>query len=698
MRNTLFDNLNRLTQSQQITDGQTYTSGYLYNLSGALVQETYPSGRVVKNEFESDGDLKRIFGNASNQTERTYANGFNYTADGKIQRLRLGNGRWESAKFNERLQVTELALGASNGDGGLWKLAYEYGELNTDGSVNIVKNTGNIAKQTVSFNGLAQPFIQTFKYDSLYRITEARETNNNQQTWKQTFGYDRFGNRTAYQKFIGTTPVTLDNKSFPQIDATTNRILTTQSYVFDKNGNLTLDAENRSFIFNGDNKQTEVRDVNNQPIGKYFYDGDGKRVKKEIYSGGQIAETTIFVYSGGKLVAEYSTAAPPTNPTTSYTATDQLGSPRVITNALGQVTSRRDFMPFGEELYPDTVYRKASDKYGATDSVRQRFTGYQKDTETGLDFAEARMYENRHGRFTAVDPLLASGKSANPQTFNRYVYVMNNPLLLTDPTGLQAGENLNLKPCKGSGCVEYTITGKRSVHKNSPLGIVEVTAVDSIVLPSASALQFPFPILSRGDEESSGTGSFEDFATNTKEFAYKALHSASLTVWNTASDAAPDYGKVQFRVPLVVDLEFSVDREFRPYGGIGTPLGSYGSRTDFNLMDSSRPKSFGFKPPSLSFGWFLNIDNSARAIGDAVGGANVSAQYPFLIGIGLSKSLPSGSDESLLTTPTAIEFGTPSGGFGISGSREIPCVACAELRNSIRNSRINPNNFGRPQN
>jgi hypothetical protein len=38
-----------------------------------------------------------------------------------------------------------------------------------------VKNTGNIAKQTISFSGLANPFVQTFKYDSLYRITEAKE-------------------------------------------------------------------------------------------------------------------------------------------------------------------------------------------------------------------------------------------------------------------------------------------------------------------------------------------------------------------------------------------------------------------------------------------------------------------------------------------------------------------------------------------
>nr|MBP9109674.1 hypothetical protein [Pyrinomonadaceae bacterium] len=63
-------------------------------------------------------------------------------------------------------------------------------------------------------------------------------------------------------------------------------------------------------------------------------------------------------------------------------------------------------------------------------------TGYQKDIETSLDFAEARMYENRYGRFTAVDPLLASGKSANPQTFNRFAYVGGNPLNITDPTGL----------------------------------------------------------------------------------------------------------------------------------------------------------------------------------------------------------------------------------------------------------------------
>lgn len=157
-RYTQFDNFGRLTQSQQITDGQTYTSSYQYNLSGALVKQTYPSGRTVENAFESDGDLSRIYGKATtNGTERTYANGFAYTPDGRIERLKLGNGLWESAKFDPaRLQVTELALGHSAGNGNLWKLEYRYGELAANGrDVEAAKNRNNITKQTLSFNELS---------------------------------------------------------------------------------------------------------------------------------------------------------------------------------------------------------------------------------------------------------------------------------------------------------------------------------------------------------------------------------------------------------------------------------------------------------------------------------------------------------------------------------------------------------------
>jgi len=62
--------------------------------------------------------------------------------------------------------------------------------------------------------------------------------------------------------------------------------------------------------------------------------------------------------------------------------------------------------------------------------------GYEKDSESGLEFAQARYYNTIHGRFTSVDPLTASASIRNPQTFNRYSYVLNSPYKYTDPLGL----------------------------------------------------------------------------------------------------------------------------------------------------------------------------------------------------------------------------------------------------------------------
>lgn len=91
----------------------------------------------------------------------------------------------------------------------------------------------------------------------------------------------------------------------PTIDPNTNRFESGQGYAFDKNGNLVTDPvdSGRSFVFNGDNKQKEVRGPSNELIGEYFYDGEGERVKKHRYVGGVLTEVTVFVYSAGKLTA-----------------------------------------------------------------------------------------------------------------------------------------------------------------------------------------------------------------------------------------------------------------------------------------------------------------------------------------------------------------------------------------------------------
>jgi RHS repeat-associated protein len=108
--------------------------------------------------------------------------------------------------------------------------------------------------------------------------------------------------------------------------------------------------------------------------------------------------------------------------------TDALGSVRAVTKQVDDewaVVSRHDFMPFGEEVAPQTP---PPDK--------RLFTGKERDSETGLDYFEARYYRADLGRFTTVDPELNVNEALlEPQQWNRYAYVKNNPLRYTDPNG-----------------------------------------------------------------------------------------------------------------------------------------------------------------------------------------------------------------------------------------------------------------------
>lgn len=67
---------------------------------------------------------------------------------------------------------------------------------------------------------------------------------------------------------------------------------------------------------------------------------------------------------------------------------------------------------------------------------RSLFTGKERDAESGNDYLGARYYGSNMGRMLSPDPV--GGSLANPQSLNKYVYVLNNPLSLTDPTGLYA--------------------------------------------------------------------------------------------------------------------------------------------------------------------------------------------------------------------------------------------------------------------
>jgi RHS repeat-associated protein len=93
-------------------------------------------------------------------------------------------------------------------------------------------------------------------------------------------------------------------------------------------------------------------------------------------------------------------------------------------------------LPFGEEIPASYGVRPAIGGYGATDGVKKRFTGKERDLESGLDYFGARHYQNQSGRFTSTDPVLDTEQAlVDPQRWNRYTYVRNNPFRYVDPDG-----------------------------------------------------------------------------------------------------------------------------------------------------------------------------------------------------------------------------------------------------------------------
>ncbi len=79
-------------------------------------------------------------------------------------------------------------------------------------------------------------------------------------------------------------------------------------------------------------------------------------------------------------------------------------------------------------------YRYGETWYAASTTAKWQFTRYERDPETGLDYAFARYYNSRLGRFMSPDPV--AGDVGDPQSLNRYAYVENDPTNFTEPLGL----------------------------------------------------------------------------------------------------------------------------------------------------------------------------------------------------------------------------------------------------------------------
>lgn len=282
---------------------------------------------------------------------------------------------------------------------------------------------------------------EQFAYDEFGRLRMGTTRNGG----KQEYTYDGFGNiltittdDATNNTKLGVNPSTnrisepftnaVGNNAFGSYDDSGNMFLAgTDTFSYDALGMITdatVGGARRVYLYTpGDERigtievtsggargdaDWTIRDPNGRVLRRYAETNKYVRTWKQDY-----------VYAGARLIAsEVNTTAKRLR-----FFPDHLGSPRVITANGGVQVAAHDYYPFGREESP------------SSDGEAMKFTGHERDTAT-LDYMHARYYLPMWGRFLSVDPEMNIKEALHePQLWNRYSYVTNNPLKFTDPDG-----------------------------------------------------------------------------------------------------------------------------------------------------------------------------------------------------------------------------------------------------------------------
>lgn len=401
----------------------TKNISYTYNLNGSLASITYPSGRTVSYSY-NNAFLPVSAVDSANAIN--YVLNAQYAPQYAISSALFGNdhgngGTTLTQGFNNRLQPVQFR--ATNSTRTIIDLNFNF---NLGGGV----NNGSVAQV---LNNRDHTRDQTFLYDELNRVKRATSTG-----WDTQFVYDRYGNLLQKQSPGGGELLSVI------VDAATNRIQES-GYAYDAAGNMINDGLNlNSYTYDAENKMLTAN--NGTSITTFKYDGDGVRVFKSgyrLYWTGMGTETLAetftsggnkreYVYFAGRRVAMVDLSVSgnncmgiPPDCARYYFYGDHLGSGNVLASTSGGTTvAEYDFFPYGGKR---VITSSSIDPH-------YDFTGKEWDSEDSLNHFLFRDYSPRLGRFMGPDPL--QGNIGNPQSLNRYAYVLNNPGNLIDPLGL----------------------------------------------------------------------------------------------------------------------------------------------------------------------------------------------------------------------------------------------------------------------
>lgn len=426
-----YDSMGRVTSHLQCS-GDANSSptncgsqGVSYDYLGDMTSLQYQNGYQVKYTYDEAGrPLSATDGNGY-----VYANNIAYTASGTVTSISTPTFNYNYV-YNNRVQLSQIAIGSTAAS--LLVKAYNYGPGNDNGDVHSVTDENDGRRS------------QAFGYDAINRLTCAQagitslgSTCTGTGAWGDSYSYDDFGNLIAKTSTQG-----VGEKVAITVDAATNRIKTAagKTYAYDSAGNILNDGA-RAYTYDGSDRLLSAGNIH------YTYGPSGERITKSdgttYYYGpaGQLLTTfnsdgtqSNYVFLGGVRLARIQWAGSNSAATSDikYYLSDALGSTDKVVDKDGKtILADQDFFPFG-----GTVPGVGT----ASNSNHFLFTAEERDPESGLDYFGARYYSNVVGRFMSADwsaapTAIPYAESGDPQSFNLYAYVRNNPTTLVDIGG-----------------------------------------------------------------------------------------------------------------------------------------------------------------------------------------------------------------------------------------------------------------------
>ena len=448
---------------------QAFTQNFTYDAYGNRTSG-YTSHNTWVQTYHPAAGLPNVLTMGGNPVASTPWNYYD-TTSGALKRIDYGNGVKSTFDYDaDQARLHQVTHSPSSG-GPLAQWTYTYDEV------------GNLARENDVLTGA----FDQYTYDELNRLISADVQSPTYGEQLQIFDYDAFGNRISsnIQQVTGwsgakgsTQPYTVAsllltdpnrlvvNATFTQGDANLmqNRLPAATSTgvptgaTYDAQGNLTGVFEKPTGVnpvaitmtYDALGRVLSAASTRTGITETYQYTVEGLRTVVQEYNGSTLQKTRVNLYNDGRqLISQYEKAAAGTltwkrdivylgtreaaefdSVGIHVTQVDHLGSPRLVTNSNQVVESRQKYLPFGELLEQSPTTFKSA----------KGFTNHEQTDSSGLIYMQARFYAPQYGRFASTDPA-RDQHFEDTQSWNIYSYVRNNPIMGTDPTGMEKEAN-----------------------------------------------------------------------------------------------------------------------------------------------------------------------------------------------------------------------------------------------------------------